>query len=97
MICLERDPFSGSLTIFSGFFTHMYCGLLLSLRLQMIQCNLLRHLLKSKCFSSNRKHCSNKTSVQAHWRKNAWKLLTNFFTNFHLANEIVCFLQCSGK
>ena len=34
-----------------------------------------------------------KTSVQAHWRKNARKLLTIFLTNFHLANEMVCFLQ----
>ena len=33
-----------------------------------------------------------KTSVQAHWRKNARKLLTIFLTNFHLANEMVCFL-----
>ena len=30
-----------------------------------------------------------KTSVQAHWRKNARKLLTIFLTNFHLANEMV--------
>ena len=34
-----------------------------------------------------------KTSVQAHWRKNARKLLTIFLTNFHLANEMVCFFN----
>ena len=87
MICFERNPFSRSLTVFSGFFTHMYRGLLLSLRLQMIQCNLLRHLLKSKCFSSNRKHCSNKTSVQAHWQKMRGNYLRTFSRTFILRTK----------
>ena len=56
-----------------------------------------RHLLKCNCFSSNESMVGTKTSVQAHWRKNARKLLTIFLTNFHLVNEMVCFLQCSGK
>ena len=63
-----------------------------------------RHLLK--CVSRPMESIvGTKIRVQAHWRKNARKLvtilltilLTIFLTNFHLANEMVCFLQCSGK
>ena len=57
----------------------------------------LRHLLKLTVSRPMESIVGTKTSVQAHWRKNARKLLMIFLTNFHLANEMVCFLQCSGK